>query len=81
MGEFKGSLTDGITITVGFPGIISGSLTLYVNEERVLHLKGTLEIYTKEYTFDIPLFPIPFARYVCTAIPISHPMMVSDNCS
>ncbi|KAI0818957.1 hypothetical protein BC629DRAFT_1465523 [Irpex lacteus] len=61
MGGFKGNLNDGITISVGVKGILSGSLTLYINEERVLHLRGELEIYTKTYNFDMPLFTIPFA--------------------
>ncbi|RPD53723.1 hypothetical protein L226DRAFT_531392 [Lentinus tigrinus ALCF2SS1-7] len=60
LGELSGNLRDGITISVGVPGILEGSVTLYISDDNWLHIKFTLTIFGEEYSADIALFPIPW---------------------
>jgi hypothetical protein len=59
LGTLKGNLTDGISITVGAKGILSGSLTLFVADGWV-RLGFGLDIFGKNYSADIKVIPLSF---------------------
>ncbi|KAK7026031.1 hypothetical protein VNI00_015749 [Paramarasmius palmivorus] len=56
LGEFKGNLRDGITITVGASGILAGSITLYV-KDGWLWIKFSLEVFGQTYDAEFKLIP------------------------
>ncbi|KAK7026030.1 hypothetical protein VNI00_015748 [Paramarasmius palmivorus] len=58
VGELKGNLKTGISISVGIPGILSGTITLYA-KDGWLWIKFSLTIFGKTYTAEFKLIPIP----------------------
>ncbi|KAI0692919.1 hypothetical protein C8T65DRAFT_744934 [Cerioporus squamosus] len=58
--EVKGNLRDGIIFTINIPGVASGSVKVYIADDKWLHVKFTLTIFGQECSADLALFKIPW---------------------
>jgi len=58
IGEFKGSLLHGITISVKIPKV-SGSISLFV-QNKALWIKFDLTVFGKHFGATLKLLPLPF---------------------